>query len=82
LYGERAGAFAVVCRSEEEKTRVVSQLKAITRAMISSPPIHPALLVIEILSNPELREEWLSETKRMSERIKDMSTPLPYCLPY
>jgi aspartate aminotransferase, mitochondrial len=76
LYGERAGAFAVFCSSKEEKARVVSQLKIITRAMISSPPIHAAHLVIEILSNPDLRNEWLQETAQMAGRIKSMRISL------
>ena len=58
--------------SKDEKTRVMSQLKIITRAMISSPPIHAAHLVIEILSNDGLREEWFEETKHMADRIKAM----------
>jgi len=44
--------------------------------MISSPPIHAAHLVIEVLSNPELRDEWLGETKNMADRIKSMRTQL------
>ena len=40
--------------------------------MISSPPIHAAHLVIEILSNPDLRKEWLQETAQMADRIKSM----------
>ena len=45
--------------------------------MISSPPIHAARLVIEILSNEALRTEWFKETKFMADRIKSMSTLLP-----
>jgi len=86
LYGERAGAFAVHCGtsvervililgSRDEKNRVLSQLKIITRAMISSPPIHAAHIVIEILSNEALRAEWFKETKVMADRIKTMRSP-------
>jgi len=50
----------------------LSQLKIITRAMISSPPIHAAQLVIEILSDEALRKQWFQETKLMADRIKDM----------
>jgi aspartate aminotransferase, mitochondrial len=59
--------------SKDEKNRVSSQLKSITRAMISSPPIHAAHLVIEILSDNKLREMWFAETKHMADRIKSMS---------
>jgi aspartate aminotransferase len=45
--------------------------------MISSPPIHAAQLVIEILSDETLRKEWFQETKLMADRIKDMRTISP-----
>jgi len=70
----------VCCGSKDEKTRVLSQLKIITRAMISSPPIHAAHLVIEILSNESLRREWFEETKYMADRIKSMRTQLKQSL--
>ena len=60
--------------SKDEKTRIISQLKIITRVMISSPPIHAAHLVVEILSNDALRSEWFKETKHMADRIKAMRT--------
>ena len=58
LYGERAGAFTVVCKDKEEAKRVESQIKILIRPMYSNPPIHGARIVTEILSNPELRKEW------------------------
>lgn len=36
LYGERVGAFSILCESEEEKKRVESQLKIVVRPMISN----------------------------------------------
>ena len=42
--------------------------------MISSPPIHAAQLVIEILSDNHLKQQWFEETKLMADRIKSMST--------
>ena len=62
------------CGSKEEKGRILSQLKIRTRAMISSPPIHAAQIVIEVLSDETLRKEWFHETKLMADRIKDMRT--------
>jgi len=47
--------------------------------MISSPPIHAAHLVIEILTNDALREQWFGETKKMADRIKAMrKSPDPF----
>ncbi len=69
LYGERAGAFSLVCSSKEEADRAMSQIKILIRPMYSNPPIHGARLVTEILSSPELKKEWLKDVKGMAERI-------------
>ena len=73
LYGERVGAFSVLCESEEEKTRVESQLKILVRAMYSNPPIHGARIVAEILNDRELMAIWREEVKGMADRIISMS---------
>ena len=52
LYGERVGALSAVCASTEEKAALESQLKAIIRPMYSSPPIHGARIVKEVLVMP------------------------------
>jgi len=76
LYGERAGAFTVVCQDKEEASRVNSQIKILIRPMYSNPPIHGARIVAEILSNPDLRTEWLGDVKGMADRIISMRTRL------
>jgi len=76
LYGERAGAFTVVCQDKEEASRVNSQIKILIRPMYSNPPIHGARIVSEILSNPDLRAEWLLDVKGMADRIISMRTRL------
>ncbi|EJT52984.1 aspartate aminotransferase, precursor [Trichosporon asahii var. asahii CBS 2479] len=70
LYGERVGTVSVVTASPEEKARVDSQLKILIRPMYSNPPVHT------ILSNPELKAEWLGEVKGMADRIIDMREKL------
>ncbi|ESO90816.1 hypothetical protein LOTGIDRAFT_217673 [Lottia gigantea] len=82
LYGERAGAFTVVCNSAEEQERVMSQIKIIIRPMYSNPPVHGARLVSTILNNPELRSEWLVDVKGMADRIISMRTKLRDHLSY
>lgn len=72
LYGERVGAFSVVCDSTEEKKRVDSQIKILVRPMYSNPPIHGARIASEILNNPELNQQWLGEVKEMADRIIKM----------
>lgn len=76
LYGERAGAFTFVCQDKEEASRVSSQMKIIIRPMYSNPPIHGARLVTTILSDPELRAEWLLDVKGMADRIITMRQKL------
>lgn len=58
LYGERIGAFSVVCRDTEEKARVESQIKIAVRPMYSNPPMHGAHIVSQVLSTPELSSLW------------------------
>ncbi|EPE03069.1 aspartate aminotransferase [Ophiostoma piceae UAMH 11346] len=69
LYGERVGAFSVVCADAAEKKRVDSQIKIIVRPLYSNPPVHGARIAAEILSSPELKEKWLGEVKDMADRI-------------
>lgn len=76
LYGERAGAFSVVAANKDEADRVMSQIKIIVRPMYSNPPIHGARIVTEILSNPELKEEWLGNVKLMADRIISVRSTL------
>jgi len=76
LYGERAGAFTVCCSSQEEAARVESQVKIIVRPLYSNPPRHGARIAAEVLTNPELRTEWLGDVKVMADRIIGMRTAL------
>lgn len=69
LYGERVGAFSIVCESAEEKKRVDSQIKILVRPLYSNPPVHGARIASEILNNPKLNQQWLGEVKEMAERI-------------
>ncbi|EHA50698.1 aspartate aminotransferase [Pyricularia oryzae 70-15] len=72
LYGERVGAFSIVCDSAEEKKRVDSQLKILVRPMYSNPPIHGARIAAQILNTPALYDQWLAEVKGMADRIITM----------
>uniref|UniRef100_A0A1A9WPW9 Aspartate aminotransferase n=1 Tax=Glossina brevipalpis TaxID=37001 RepID=A0A1A9WPW9_9MUSC len=80
LYGERVGALTVACDSPEEASRVVSQLKIIIRALYSSPPVHGARIVAEILTDPDLYEMFLKDVKTMAERIIGVRQKLKECL--
>uniref|UniRef100_A0A098DV94 Aspartate aminotransferase n=2 Tax=Gibberella zeae (strain ATCC MYA-4620 / CBS 123657 / FGSC 9075 / NRRL 31084 / PH-1) TaxID=229533 RepID=A0A098DV94_GIBZE len=72
LYGERIGAFSMVCADADEKKRVDSQLKILIRPLYSNPPIHGARIAAEILNSPTLYKQWLGEVKEMADRIITM----------
>jgi len=72
LYGERVGAFSVVCGDAKEAARVESQLKILARPMYSNPPIHGARLVSIILQDSNLTQLWKKDVKVMAERIITM----------
>ncbi|WVQ86198.1 hypothetical protein IAT38_008366 [Cryptococcus sp. DSM 104549] len=76
LYAERAGTFSMVVSSADEKERVLSQIKRVIRPLYSSPPTHGAQLVATILGTPELYDEWLTEVKKMADRIIAMRSKL------
>lgn len=76
LYGERAGAFSIVCSDKDEAARVMSQVKILIRPLYSNPPLHGARIVSTILSNPELNSIWLKDVKGMADRIINMRTKL------
>ena len=77
LYGERVGTLSVACADAAEKERVMSQLKLIIRPMYSSPPIHGALIVSEVLGDAALSKQYYGECASMAARINEMRTLLP-----
>lgn len=72
LYGERVGAFSIVCADVEEKKRVDSQIKILVRPLYSNPPVHGARIASTILNDPALNKQWLGEVKGMADRIITM----------
>ncbi|KAF6288129.1 glutamic-oxaloacetic transaminase 2 [Rhinolophus ferrumequinum] len=76
LYGERVGAFTVVCKDADEAKRIESQLKILIRPMYSNPPVNGARIASTVLNSPDLRKQWLQEVKGMADRIISMRTQL------
>ncbi len=76
LYGERVGALSVVCDSQDEAQRVLSQLKIVIRSNYSNPPTHGAQVVTTVLGTPALRAQWEAELASMRLRIRDMRSAL------
>jgi len=76
LYAERIGALHIICSSEKTANAARSQIKTIIRANYSNPPVHGALVVSIVLSDPTLFQEWVAELKLMSGRIHNMRQQL------
>ena len=76
LYGERVGALSVVCASKEEASRVLRQLRFVSRASYSDPPTDGASVVATVLTTPALRAQWEQELAGMRQRIKAMRVAL------
>lgn len=54
----------------------MSQVKIIVRPTYSNPPIHGARIAHLILTDQELRQQWLNDVKGMADRIITMRTRL------
>ena len=62
------GSLSIVTESEDEKARVLSLLKMNARATYSNPPIYGARIVAEILTSPDLKEMWVRDCRKMTQR--------------
>ena len=72
LYGERIGCFSILTQNEQEKIAIESNLQKIIRSEYSNPPKFGAVIVNTILSDEQLKKEWLEEVKMMAKRLIDM----------
>lgn len=72
LYGERIGSLSFVCDDYTSAQNVLGQLKATVRRIYSSPAANGALLVSQVLNNPELFQQWQAEVEEMRQRILRM----------
>jgi aspartate aminotransferase len=80
LYGERCGTLSVVCASEDQKERVISQLRLVIRPMYSNPPKHGSSIVRTVLSNADLTKQYYQECRSMADRIHSMRSRLVQAL--
>jgi aspartate/tyrosine/aromatic aminotransferase len=72
LYNERVGALSVVTANPETAQKVLSQIRICVRTNYSNPPSHGGAIVVTILKDPALRDEWVGEVTEMRERINGM----------
>jgi aromatic-amino-acid transaminase len=76
VYGERAGALTFICADARQAELVLGQLKATVRRNYSSPAIHAAAIVGQVLGEPGLRALWEQEVATMRGRIGAMRRSL------
>lgn len=64
--------LCILYSRNRQAARVLSQLKLVIRPMYSNPPVYGARLVMEILSDDALSQEWAGECKvrRVAIQIK------------
>ena len=72
LYGERCGTLSFVCRDQDERDRVLSQVKTVIRPMYSNPPLYGARIVDTILRDEGMKSQFEDECKGMADRINSM----------
>ncbi|MFM2065920.1 MAG: hypothetical protein RLZZ584_829 [Pseudomonadota bacterium] len=72
MYGERCGGLSVVCPDAAQAALVLGQLQLTVRKNYSSPPMHGARIVAQVLATPALRQSWQDELGGMRMRIHAM----------
>ncbi|KAL1953243.1 hypothetical protein VTO42DRAFT_3358 [Malbranchea cinnamomea] len=72
LYGQRVGAFHLVCRNQDAAKKARSQIIELQRGEISMPPSYGVRIAEKILSSPDLCADWKQDLITMSSRIKSM----------
>ncbi|XP_008581923.1 PREDICTED: aspartate aminotransferase, mitochondrial [Galeopterus variegatus] len=79
LYGERVGAFTMICKDADEAKRVESQLKILIRPMYSNPKRYQLWLTCQCIASRICILGFpyrLHEVKGMADRIIGMRTQL------
>jgi aspartate/tyrosine/aromatic aminotransferase len=72
LYRERVGTLTVVSENSARADAVLSHMLQIARSIYSMPPDHGAAIAARILTDAQLKREWLVELDAMRTRIEEM----------
>ena len=72
LYRDRIGGLIVITESKLVADAAWSHMKNIARRLYSIPPAHGAIIVGNILSDPDLRANWTKELNSICGRINDL----------
>lgn len=70
LYQQRTGAILLSCLTPSEKIITEQHLQKIFRIVNSNPPAFGELIVKTILSNDELKSQWLMELNNMKKLLQ------------
>lgn len=79
LYGERVGSLSIVMPLESSKNvklAIDSQIKPIIRSIYSSPPGFGSRIVNIVLSDKNLKNQWLQDVQNMVNRLKSIRIQL------
>lgn len=76
LYRERTGCLLVLGTTAATSQAALSQLVKKARSIYSMPPDHGAAIVLEILADRGLSEQWRGELAGMRERIRGLRRDL------
>jgi aspartate aminotransferase len=72
LYRDRVGTLSMLSADSRTRDIVNSQVNNLVRTIYSVPPDHGAAVVSLILSDAELRADWIIELTEMRERLREM----------
>ncbi|NBU25117.1 MAG: aspartate/tyrosine/aromatic aminotransferase [Gammaproteobacteria bacterium] len=72
IYRERTGLLIALSGNVERAGITTGHLGRLARTLWSMPPDHGAALVERVLSQPALRQEWMTELSHMASRINSL----------
>ena len=76
LYSERVGLLSFVAPDPSTAHRMLTQWKRLIRGNYSSPPVHGASIVAEVLTDQQLTTSWILQLTEMRSRIRDQRSSL------
>jgi aromatic-amino-acid transaminase len=80
LYRDRVGCAMVLTATPETAALTKDNLKGIARTNWSMPPDHGAAVVRTVLTDPELRADWMAEVESMRARMLEVRKALAEAL--
>ena len=69
LYSQRVGVLFIVSKHQNDRQRILSQVKRIIRVLYSNPPSYGARLVERILTDSRLKKQWREDLEAMHRRL-------------